>query len=72
MAITVSEAQRQKAKEKAIDFLNQNIASMAMILGVDISTLDSSYVIPVADTDADYPAYKSLLTMVENLEGLES
>lgn len=72
MAITFSEAQRQKAKEKAIDFLNQNIASMAMILGVDISTLDSSYVIPVADTDADYPAYKSLLTMVENLEGLES
>ena len=72
MAITVSEAQRQKAKEKAIDFLNQNIASMAMILGVDTSTLDSSYVIPVAETDDDYPAYRSLLTMVENLENLES
>jgi len=72
MAITVSEAQRQKAKEKAIDFLNQNIVSMAMILGVDTSTLDSSYVIPVAETDDDYPAYRSLLTMVENLENLES
>ena len=72
MAITVSEAQRQKAKEKAIDFLNQNIVSMAMILGVDTSTLDSGYVIPVAETDDDYPAYRSLLTMVENLENLES
>ena len=72
MAITVSEAQRQKAKEKAIDFLNQSIVSMAMLLGVDFLTLDSSFVIPVAETDADYPAYRSLLTMVENLEALES
>lgn len=72
MAVTVSEEQRQKAKEKAVDFLNQNITSMAMILGVNISTLNSSYAIPVAETDADYPAYRSLLTMVENLEALES
>jgi len=72
MAVTVSEAQRQKAKEKAIDFLNQNIVSMAMMLNVDTSTLDSSFVIPVAEADADYPAYQSLLTMVENLEALES
>ena len=72
MAVTVSVAQRQKAKEKAIDFLNQNIVSTAMMLNVDTSTLDSSFVIPVAEADADYPAYRSLLTMVENLEALES
>ena len=46
MAVTVSEAQRQKAKEKAIDFLNQNIVSMAMMLNVDTATLDSGFCYP--------------------------
>jgi|11_taG_2_1085331.scaffolds.fasta_scaffold00146_19 hypothetical protein len=72
MAVTVSDAQRQKAKEKAMDFLNQNIVSMAMMLNIDPSTLTSSYVIPVSENDTDYPAYRSLLTMVGNLEALES
>jgi|AACY02.14.fsa_nt_gi hypothetical protein len=72
MPITVSDAQRQKAKEKAIDFLNQNIVPMAMMLNIDTSTLTSSYAIPVPEGDPDYPAYSALLTMVTNLEALEA
>jgi hypothetical protein len=72
MAVTISEEQRQKAKEKAIDFLNQNIVSLAMMLNVDTATLTSAYEIPVSNADPDYPAYTTLVKMVTNLEALEA
>lgn len=72
MTVTLTAEQREKAKAKAQDFLNQNIASMAMILNVNLEGLDSSYVIPVIESDPDYPAYVSLVTMISNLEALEA
>lgn len=72
MTVTLTAEQREKAKAKAQDFLNQNIASMAMILNVNLEGLDSSYIIPVSESDPDYPAYVSLVKMISNLEALQA
>jgi hypothetical protein len=67
--MTLSDEQRQHAREKAIAFLEKNIFSLSLILGLDEDELD--FIIPVAEGEPDYNAYVSLIKMVSSLQKLK-
>lgn len=72
MSNTLSEQQKNKAKEKAIIFLEQSIFELSIQLGVDEDDLSDSYEIPVQETDLLYNSFLSLLRMKQNLDKLKS
>jgi hypothetical protein len=69
---TLSEQQKNKAKEKAMIFLEQSIFQLSIQLGVDEDDLTNSYEIPVQETDLSYNSFLSLLRMKQNLDKLKS
>jgi len=72
MSNTLSEEQKNKAKEKAMIFLEQSIFELSIQLGVDEDDLSDSYEIPVQETDLLYNSFLSLLRMKQNLDKLKS
>ena len=72
MSNTLSEQQKNKAKEKAMTFLEQSIFELSIQLGVDEDDLSDSYEIPVQETDLLYNSFLSLLRMKQNLDKLKS
>lgn len=72
MSNTLSEQQKNKAKEKAMIFLEQSIFQLSIQLGVDEDDLTNSYEIPVQETDLSYNSFLSLLRMKQNLDKLKS
>ena len=72
MSNTLSEQQKNKAKEKAMAFLEQSIFELSIQLGVDEDDLSDSYEIPVQETDLLYNSFLSLLRMKQNLDKLKS
>ena len=69
--MTVSTELLQRARDKAILFLEEHIVHLAIILNVDIDTLDSTYQIPVESDDPFYASHYCLQQMVINLEALQ-
>lgn len=69
MALT--EQQKEQSKQKAIAFLEKNIFTLSLLLGVDIDELVDGYQIPVPESDSQYRSYGALLKMAENLRKLE-
>jgi hypothetical protein len=72
MSNTLSEQQKNKAKEKAMAFLEQSIFELSIQLGVDEDDLTDSYEIPVQETDLLHNSFLSLLRMKQNLDKLKS
>ena len=72
MSNTLSEQQKNKAKEKAMAFLEQSIFELSIQLGVDEDDLTDSYEIPVKETDLLHNSFLSLLRMKQNLDKLKS
>lgn len=70
--MALSDAQKAKAKEKAVAFLDLNITSLAAALGVDEDIVDADYVIPVDESDEQYKEYVALKTMVANRAAISS
>ncbi len=68
--MALNESQLNKAKAKAIDLLEMNIANMALVLGVDESDLGAGYEIPVPEDDAQYKSYVVLNDMAIRLQAL--
>lgn len=66
--MTVSAELIQRAKQKAILFLEHNIVTLAVLLGLDVDELDSSYVIPVEASDPAYSSHYCLQQMLLNLD----
>jgi hypothetical protein len=69
--MALNDLQKQKAKEKAIAFLEKNIFNLSLVLGVDIDELTSDYEIPVAENSEQYQSYLTLTKMADNLRKLE-
>lgn len=72
MSNTLSEEQKNKAKERAILFLEKSIFELAIQLGVDEDELTDSFEIPVQETDLLYNSFLSLLRMKQNLDKLKN
>ena len=72
MSNTLSEQQKNKAKENAMAFLEQSIFELSIQLGVDEDDLTDSYEIPVQETDLLHNSFLSLLRMKQNLDKLKS
>ena len=70
MAI-ISESLLEKAKNRAIDHLEFNIAKIALALNVNLDELNSSFDIPVDQEDINYSAYFALKQMCVSLEALQ-
>jgi hypothetical protein len=70
--MALDDLQKQKAKEKAIAFLEKNIFNLSLILGVDVDELTAEYEVPVSETDPEYTSYIVLARMSENLRKLEA
>lgn len=68
--MTLSNSQKQQAKEKAIAFLEKNIFNLSLVLGVDVDELTPEYIIPVNMDDPDYVSFNALVKMSENLRKL--
>lgn len=68
--MALNESQLNKAKAKAIDLLEINIANMALAMGVNESELGSGYEIPVPETDPQYRSYVTLNDMAIRLNNL--
>jgi hypothetical protein len=66
--MALSTAQIEKAKVKALDYLEFSIFSMALLLNVDLETLDETFVNPAnKDTQLDlWSAYESLIVQVKS------
>lgn len=65
MALT--QEQIEKSKQKAIEYLEYSIFTIAMMLGVDIETLDETFVNPadpVLQVDM-WTAHESLISQVK-------
>jgi len=70
--MTVSAELIQRAKEKAILFLEHNIVTLAVLLGVDVDAIDSSYTIPVEASDPTYSSHYCLQQMLISLDRAQS
>jgi hypothetical protein len=70
--MALNEQQKQKAKDKAVSFLEKNIFDLCLVLGVDQDELTSDYEIPVTEDDPDYKGYFSLIKMFQNLAKIEN
>lgn len=70
--MALNEQQKQKAKDKAVSFLEKSIFDLCLVLGVDQDELTSEYVIPVGENDPDYKGYSSLVKMFQNLAKIEN
>lgn len=70
--MALNEQQKQKAKDKAVSFLEKNIFDLCLVLGVDQDELTPEYVIPVEEDDPDYRGYSSLVKMFQNLTKIEN
>ena len=70
--MALNEQQKQKAKDKAVSFLEKNIFDLCLVLGVDQDELTPGYIIPVGEDDPDYKGYSSLIKMFQNLEKIEN
>ena len=69
--MALNDLQKQKAKEKAIAFLEKNIFNLSLVLGVDMDELTSDYEIPVAENSEQYQSYLTFTKMSNNLRKLE-
>lgn len=69
--MALSDQQKEQSKQKAIAFLEKNIFTLSLLLGVDVDELVDGYQIPVAESDSQYRSYAALLKMAENLRKLE-
>lgn len=70
--MALNEQQKQKAKDKAVSFLEKSIFDLCLVLGVDQDDLTSDYEIPVIEDDPDYKGYSSLIKMFQSLEKIEN
>jgi hypothetical protein len=70
--MALNEQQKQKAKDKAMSFLEKNIFDLCLVLGVDQDELTSEYVVPVGEDDPDFKGYSSLVRMFQNLTKIEN
>jgi hypothetical protein len=70
--VALNEQQKQKAKDKAVSFLEKSIFDLCLVLGVDQDELTSDYTIPVVEDDPDYRGYSSLIKMFQSLEKIEN
>ena len=70
--MALNEQQKQKAKDKAVSFLEKSIFDLCLVLGVDQDELTSDYTIPVVEDDPDYRGYSSLIKMFQSLEKIEN
>jgi hypothetical protein len=70
--VALNEQQKQKAKDKAVSFLEKSIFDLCLVLGVDQDELTSDYTIPVVEDDPDYKGYSSLIKMFQSLEKIEN
>lgn len=70
--MALNEQQKQKAKDKAVSFLEKSIFDLCLVLGVDQDELTSDYTIPVVEDDPDYKGYSSLIKMFQSLEKIEN
>lgn len=61
----------ERSRNLAKRTLESTIVTLAVTLGVDISTLDSDFIIPVDSDDVDYKSYVALKNMCVNLEKLQ-
>jgi len=71
MTIQISESLLNRAKDRAIEYLEYNIANIAIALNVDLDTLSSDIEIPVDESNSDYHAYVALKSMCASLEALQ-
>lgn len=69
--MALSDQQKEQSKQKAIAFLEKNIFTLSLLLGVDVDELVDGYQIPVAESDSQYRSYAALSKMAENLRKLE-
>jgi hypothetical protein len=72
MQDSLTELQKSQAKQKAISFLENSIYELALQLGVDVLEINSSYDIPVEESEPTYKAHLALVEMQLNLERLLS
>jgi hypothetical protein len=70
--MALNEQQKQRAKYKAVSFLEKSIFDLCLVLGVDQDDLTSDYEIPVTEDNPDYKGYFSLVKMFQNLEKIEN
>lgn len=68
----VSEDLLDRAKKRAENILKTSIVNLAIMLDVDLDTLDGNYFIPVPENDIYYKNHLSLKRMCQNLESLQS
>lgn len=71
MTIIISDSLMNRAKNRAIEYLEFNIASIAVALDLDLDSLSSSMEIPVSESDSDYYAYNALKKMCAAWEALQ-
>jgi hypothetical protein len=64
--VALNEQQKQKAKDKAVSFLEKSIFDLCLVLGVDQDELTSDYTIPVVEDDPDYKGYSSIIKMFQS------
>jgi len=60
-----------KASQKAQDYLEAGIVSLAISLGEDPTAISADMDIPVGDGDSRYAAYLSLIAMADALRKIE-
>jgi hypothetical protein len=65
--VTLTVEQAEKAKAKAIEYLEFSIFTIAMMLNVDLETLDETFVNPVDSLRQGdlWSAYESLILQVK-------
>jgi len=69
MALT--EEQSAKARQKAKEYLEIGITSLAISLGEDPDDVSSSMAIPVDESDPRHRAYLSLVDMASAMEKIQ-
>lgn len=68
--MALSPQQIEKAKADARELLEYSVYVLSAMLAVDVNSLTSEFVIPVAESDASYHAYECLVRQVRALEML--
>lgn len=71
MPLNISNPLLNRAKDRAIEYLEFNIASIAISLNLDLETLSSDLEIPVSEDSSDYHSYVALKGMCASLEKLQ-